>query len=97
MIYLVPEPELDPGPPTKTLAFLFPFIHIGSLFYTRHSGTKVDKTELRFSGSWHLVDTHRSYKHMASGARSFGVKLTFETRLQYLPVMSTWQAMSKYL
>lgn len=49
MIYLVPEPELDPSPPTTILVLPSPFIHIKSLLYTRHSGTKVRGTELRFA------------------------------------------------
>lgn len=87
MIYLMSEPELDPSPPTTTLALPSPLIHLRNLLYTIHSGTKVDRTELRFSRNWCLVDTHTGSEDMSSWVRRFGVRLTFESRLHYLPVM----------
>lgn len=58
MMYLMLEPELDPSPLTPTLALPSPFIHFRILLYSRHGGTKVGRTELRFSGNRCLVDTH---------------------------------------
>lgn len=58
MMYLMSEPELDPSLLTTTLAIPSPFIHFRILLYSRHGGTKVGATELRFSRNWCLVDTH---------------------------------------
>lgn len=89
MTYLGPELELNQVFQPHSRSFLFHSFTLGRVAETEEK--TMCKTEFRFSGNWHVVDTTRGDRGRVLEADS----LTFETRLHHLPVISAWQAVGK--